>query len=116
MGSHVWVPPVLVNFYFVIVLLTAIGVMAGTSGGETTDWNRGAGTWAVLHDSLLTAFQANAGATGDASSVLARIPQANRWLGTMARAFWRFQMPWVVCLTFSASRELFELCERLAGS
>jgi len=103
MGTHVWIPPWLVNFFFIIILLTAIGVMAGTSGGETTAWNRGAGAWSVLHDSLVVSFQSNAGAAGDATAVLAMIPQADRWLSTMTKAFWRFQMPWIVCLTFSVS-------------
>ena len=103
MGAHVWIPPWMINTFFLVVLFTAVGVMSGTSGGETTDWNRGAGAWSVLHDSLLVAYRANSGATGDANSVLARIPQADRWLNTMAHAFWRFQMTWIVCLTFSVS-------------
>ncbi len=115
MGTHVWIPPFLVNAYFIIVLLVAVGVMAGTSGGETTTWNRGAGAWSVLHASLQEGLQANAGAAGDASSVLARVPQADRWLGTMGRAFWRFQMPWIVCLTFSVSRAGRVACGAWAG-
>jgi hypothetical protein len=102
-GAITFIRPWLANILGVAILLAGIGVMAGTSGGETVTWNRGSDTWNVLHYSLHEAVEDGLGAAGGgADAVLAAIPQADDWLDQMTDAFWRFSIPWIVCLVFSA--------------
>lgn len=101
-GAILIIRPWLVNLLAVVVLLAGIGVMAGTSGRETVDWNHGSDAWNLLHAWLIQQFHANAGQAGDATTVTNAIPLANTWLDQMTVAFWRYSIPWIVCLTFSA--------------
>ena len=101
-GAIVVVRPWLVNIFALIVLFTGIGVMAGTAGSETVTWNRGSDAWNLLHAWLVQNFHSNAGAAGDAATVTGAIPLADTWLNEMTTAFWRYSIPWIVCLVFSA--------------
>ncbi len=102
-GAITFVRPWLANLIGLVVLLAGIGVMAGTAGASTATWNKGSAAWNILHEELHLARDGGAGdAGGDASTVLGAIPQADAWLATMSDAFWRFSIPWIVCLVFSA--------------
>ena len=101
-GAIIVLRPWLVNIFALVVLFAGMGVMAGTAGSETVSWNKGSDAWELLHAWLLNCLHINGGAPQDATFVTDNIPLANTWLEQMTVAFWRFSIPWIVCLVFSA--------------
>ena len=95
--------PWFANILALSVLFTGIGVKAGTSGGETVTWNRGASAWVQLHAELHRVRDTGAGKVPgtDATTVTDAIPWADARLAEITGAFWQFSIPWVVCLVFS---------------
>ncbi len=101
-GAIAFARPWLVNIFAIVVLLAGLGVMAGLAGSETVAWNKGSDAWELLHRWLLTCLHINNGAPQNAAFVTDNIPLADAWLEEMNIAFWRFSIPWIVCLVFSA--------------
>ncbi|KAI5481047.1 hypothetical protein MNV49_006233 [Pseudohyphozyma bogoriensis] len=95
-------PAIWVNFYFVFTGLAAPAAMAVITVVGTLSWNRGIAAYNKLDKALAVAEANNNGQAGNADTVLAAVPLANEYLATMSSNFWKWSLPFGVCLTFAA--------------
>jgi hypothetical protein len=116
-------PPLVVNAAFIFVLLfvgrrwsaiprcvlnylclaQATGAMSGVTGLATVKFNRGIDAWEALDKAIAAASITNAGRSGDATTVLSAIPNADELVQQMSAAFWNFGIPYWICMAFAVS-------------